>query len=182
MVVDIYNTKNKYNIIYADPPWKYKVYSKKGQGRSAENHYKTMSINEICNLPVKNITQDNCILFMWMTFPTLKEGLEVIEKWGFTYKTVGFVWIKKNKKKDSLFMGLGFWTRTNAEICIIATKGKLKRKSMKVHQVIISAIEEHSKKPDETRERIVELIGDLSRIELFARQKAEGWDCWGDEV
>ena len=140
----------KYSIIYADPPWQYKVYSQKGKGRAAENHYSTMSIKEIGDLPIKNMTEDNCILFMWMTFPTLKDGLEVIEKWGFTYKTVGFVWVKKNKNKDSLFMGLGFWTRANAEICIIATKGKPKRQSKKVHQVIISAIEEHSKKPDET--------------------------------
>lgn len=82
----------------------------------------------------------------------------------------------------TLSFGMGFWTRANAEICIIATKGKPKRKSAAVHQVIMSHIEEHSKKPNETRERIVKLLGDLPRIELFARQPADGWDCWGNEV
>ena len=141
-----------------------------------------MNIKDICNLPVKKITAPNCVLFMWMTFPTLVEGLQVLKKWGFTYKTVAFVWIKQNKKTPSLFWGLGFWTRANAEICILATKGKPKRISAKVHQVIISPIEEHSKKPDETRKRIVELLGDIPRIELFARQTKPNWDCWGNEI
>lgn len=155
---------------------------KKRQGRSAESHYATMSIEDICKLPVDKISEENCVLFMWMTFPTLKEGLKVIEEWGFKYKTVAFVWIKRNKKTPSLFWGMGFWTRANAEICILATKGNPKRISAKVHQVIISPIEEHSKKPDEARKRIVDLVGDLNRIELFARQKTDGWDCWGNEV
>lgn len=141
-----------------------------------------MNIEDICNLPVKNIASENCVLFIWVTFPTLLDGFKVIKSWGFTYKTVAFVWIKQNKKTPSLFLGMGFWTRANAEICLLATKGNPKRISAKVHQVIISPIEEHSKKPDEARKRIVELIGDLSKIELFARQKAEGWDVWGNEV
>lgn len=172
----------KYQIIYADPPWQYKVYSKKGQGRTAESHYPTMSIDDICKMPIKELADEDCVLFMWMTFPTLKEGFRVIEEWGFKFKTVAFVWIKQNKKTPSLFWGLGFWTRANAEICIIATKGNPKRKSAKVHQVIISPIEEHSKKPNEARERIVELMGDIPKIELFARQKCEGWDSWGNEI
>ena len=158
------------------------MYSEKGKGRSAENHYPTMTIQDICNLQVDKIADKNCVLFMWMTFPTLVEGLKVLEAWGFNYKTVAFVWIKQNKKTPTLFWGLGFWTRANAEICILAVKGKPKRISAKVHQVIISPIEEHSKKPNETRKRIVELLGDLPRIELFARQKTKGWDVWGNEV
>lgn len=141
-----------------------------------------MSIEDICKLPVEKIVDKDCVLFMWMTFPTLVEGLKVLENWGFKYKTVAFVWIKQNKKTPSLFWGLGFWTRANAEICILATKGKPKRISAKVHQVIISPVEEHSKKPDETRKRIVELLGDIPRVELFARQKVNGWDSWGNEV
>ncbi len=172
----------KYNIIYADPPWQYKVYSKRGKSRSAESHYKTMSIEDICKLPVEKIADKDSVLFMWITFPTLKEGLKVIEEWGFKYKTVAFVWIKQNRKTPSLFWSMGFWTRANAEICILATRGNPKRISARVHQVIISPIEEHSKKPDETRKRIIELVGDIPRIELFARQKVEGWDTWGDEV
>lgn len=182
MFIDIHNTDKKYNIIYADPPWKYRAYSKKGLGRSAESHYPTMSIEDICSLPIEKITDKDSILFMWVTFPTLKEALKVIEAWGFEYKTAGFVWIKQNKKTPTLFWGMGFWTRANAELCIIATKGHPKRKSAGVHQVIMSRIEEHSKKPDETRKRIVELVGDLPRIELFARQQTDGWDCWGNEV
>lgn len=172
----------KYNIIYADPPWQYKTYSKKGAGRSAESHYPTMPIKDICNLPVSQIAADDCTLFLWATFPNLQEALQVITAWGFEFKTVGFTWIKLNKKSDSLFWGMGYWTRSNAEICIIATKGKPRRQSASVHQVIISHIEEHSKKPNETRNRIVQLMGDLPRIELFARQKIEGWEAWGNEI
>jgi N6-adenosine-specific RNA methylase IME4 len=172
----------KYNIIYADPAWSYKVWSKKGQGRSAEHHYLTMNIDDIKNLPIKNITDENCILFMWVTFPLLKDSFDVIESWGFTYKTVGFTWVKKNKKTDSWFWGMGHWTRANAELCLIATKGKIKRQSAAVHQIIDTPIERHSKKPDIVRDKIVELVGDLPRIELFARETADGWDSWGNEV
>lgn len=172
----------KYNIIYADPPWRYKVYSKKGLGRSAESHYPTMQLEEIQALPVKNMAASDCALFMWTTVPLLEECFSVINTWGFTYKTVAFVWIKQNRKSDSLFGGMGHWTRANAELCILATKGHPKRKSADVHQVIISHIEAHSKKPDETRKRIVRLIGDLPRVELFARQKEDGWDAWGNEI
>lgn len=141
-----------------------------------------MNIDDICNLPVRNIASENCVLFLWVTFPTLLDSFKVIEAWGFNYKTVAFVWVKHNKKTPTLFWGMGFWTRANAEICLLATKGKPKRISAKVHQVIISPIEEHSKKPNEIRKRIVDLIGDLPRIELFARQKTDGWDVWGNEV
>ena len=183
MKVDIYNTNKKYNIIYADPPWNFKTYSEKGkQKKSAERHYRCMNIDNIYDLPINQIAADNCILFLWVTFPLLKEGLETIEKWGFTYKTIGFNWIKQNKKSDSLFWGLGYWTRANSEICLLATKGKPKRISKSVHSVIISKIREHSRKPDEVRDKIVELCGDMPRIELFARQSVDGWDCWGNEV
>ena len=171
-----------YNIIYADCPWQYKVWSKKGQGRSAENHYPTMRIEDICALPVSSIAAPDCALFMWVTFPTLPDAFKVLEAWGFTYKTVAFVWVKRNRKSPGWFWGLGHWTRANAEMCLLATKGKPKRISAKVHQIIDSPVEEHSKKPDETRRRIVELVGDLPRIELFARQTTPGWDVWGNEV
>jgi N6-adenosine-specific RNA methylase IME4 len=172
----------KYEIVYADPPWKYLTYSNKGQGRSAESHYSTMSVEEICNLPVSEITSENAVLFLWITFPMLNQAFRVIEAWGFNYKTVAFVWVKLNRIARSLFWGLGFWTRANAEVCLLATKGHPKRLSAKVHQVIISPIEEHSKKPGEARERIIQLLGDVPRIELFARQKTDGWDVWGNEV
>lgn len=172
----------KYKIIYADPPWQYRVYSKKGQVRSAENHYHTMNIKDIMALPVDKIADKDCILFLWITFPCLKEGIEVMERWGFKYKTCGFNWVKRNKKKNTYFIGLGFWTRSNSEVCLIGTKGQPKRVSKSVSQICDARIMEHSKKPAEIRERIVELCGELPRIELFARDKVKGWDSLGDEI
>ena len=141
-----------------------------------------MRIDEIRALPVAEIAEKDCALFLWVTIPCLLEGLSVLQAWGFQYKTIAFVWIKQNKKADSLFWGMGYWTRSNAEFCILATRGSPKRQSAGVHQVIVSHIEEHSKKPQEARERIVQLMGDVPRIELFARQKTPGWDVWGNEV
>ena len=168
-----------YEIIYADPPWRYSA--KKVQG-AEENHYPTMSIDELCALPVAELAAKDSALFMWATFPQLPEALRLIRAWGFTYKSVAFVWLKKNKKADSWFYGLGFWTRANAEICLLATKGHPKRQAADIHQFIISPIEAHSKKPDETRDKIVALMGDRPRVELFARQTPPGWDVWGNEV
>ena len=172
----------KYSVIYADPPWQYKVYSKKGMGRSAESHYPTMSIEDIKALPVANLADKDCALFLWVTFPCLLEGFEVIKAWGFSYKPVAFVWVKQNKKADTLFWGMGYWTRSNVEICLLATKGRPKRVHAGIHQVIVSHIEEHSKKPIEVQKRIIQLMGDVPRLELFARRKAEGFDVWGNEV
>ncbi len=172
----------KYSIIYADPPWQYKVYSKKGAGRSAESHYPTMSIEDIRALPVGELADRDCALFLWITFPMLLDALTVIKAWGFTYKTVAFAWVKQNKKASTLFWGMGYWTRANVELCILATKGRPRRKSAGVHQVVLAPVEEHSKKPDIVRDKIVTLMGDLPRIELFARQTPPGWDVWGNEV
>ena len=141
-----------------------------------------MGINELCALPVADLAAPDSALFLWATFPQLPEALRLIEAWGFTYKSVAFVWLKKNRKADSWFYGLGFWTRGNAEICLLAKRGKPKRHSAAVHQFIISPIEQHSKKPDVPRDKIVELAGDLPRVELFARQKCPSWDAWGNEV
>jgi N6-adenosine-specific RNA methylase IME4 len=141
-----------------------------------------MSIEELCQLPVNALADKDSVLLMWATFPQLSEALRLIQAWGFVYKTVAFVWLKKNKVADSWFYGLGFWTRGNAEICLLATKGKPKRESAGIHQFIISPIEQHSKKPDITRDKIVQLMGDVPRIELFARQVPDGWDVWGNEV
>ena len=114
--------------------------------------------------------------------PKLNECFDLISSWGFEYKTCAFTWIKTNKKSDSLFWGMGRWTRANPEVCLLAAKGTPKRLSASVHSVVMSPIREHSRKPDEVRDRIVELVGDLPRIELFARQRVDGWDAWGNEV
>lgn len=179
MKVDIFNTNKKYNIIYADPPWKY---NDKGCDGAAEKHYKTMTLEQLKQLPVADLADKNCILFMWATYPNLNEALSLINSWGFKYKTIGFQWIKLTKNKLGCFLGLGRWTRGNTEACFIATKGKPKRISASVSQLIFAPLKEHSKKPDETRDRIIELVGNLPRVELFARQETDGWDYWGDEV
>ena len=188
----------KYNIIYADPPWQFKYQSKKrtegtsvdANIRDPQKEYSCMNIQDIYDMPVQDIAAENCVLFMWVTYPLLKEGLRAIEEWGFTYKTCGFSWVKRNKKADSFFWGLGYWTRSNNEICLLATRGKPKRVSKSVHQIVYEPISKHSKKPYVVRDKIVELCGDLPRIELFARNKDDmfgeddfvGWDVWGNEV
>lgn len=169
----------KYGVIYADPPWRYD--HRHGHG-VAENHYPTMSLDEICALPVADLAAENSALFLWATFPQLKEALRVIDAWGFQYKTLAFLWLKQNRKTDSWFYGMGFWIRSNAEVCLLATRGRPKRQCTGIHQFVVSRIEQHSKKPDIVRDKIVQLMGDVPRAELFARQKTPGWDIWGNEV
>jgi len=150
-----------------------------------------MELKDICALQVEKISADNCALFLWATYPNLLEAFDVIRAWGFVYKTVAFTWVKAYDNKTPV-MGLGYWTRANAEICLLATKGKPERIDNSVSQVIISKLAEHSAKPDEVRKRIVQLIGALPRIELFARgnrekdlfgyNKFEGWHLWGNET
>ena len=191
MKIDIFNTSKKYDIIYADPPWSYRDYTSKevaekninkNSKKSVVMKYDVMKHQDIKDLPIKDIAGNDCILFMWVTMPKLNECFDIIKHWGFRYSTCGFVWIKKNKKQNTNFWGMGRWTRSNAELCLIGIKGNPKRLSNSVHSVIESKIEEHSKNPDVVRNKIVELCGDLPRIELFARQYADGWDCWGNEV
>ena len=169
----------KYQIIYADPAWQYR---NMGSIQATANaHYSTMSNEDICNLSVKEIADDNCILFLWATFPKIQEALDVIKAWGFEYKTVGFTWIKKNKN-GSNFFGVGWYTKSNAEVCLIGVKGKAPKISNSISQIIETVRERHSQKPAIVREKIVEFCGDIPRVELFAREKTEGWDVWGNEV
>lgn len=172
----------KYKIIYADPAWKYQDKSK-SHGGGAESHYPCMSISEICALPVKNIADDNSVLLMWVTMPMLEVGFEVIKAWGFKYKTCAFTWVKVNKN-GSIYMGMGRHTRGNAEICLLATKGKgLSRIDAGIRNTQLFPRGRHSQKPSEFRDSIVTLYGsEHSRVELFAREKTEGWDVWGNEV
>lgn len=175
--VDIHTTTKKYNIIYADPPWQYWESGQKNQSL----HYKTMPVDEIIKLPVSRVTEKDCILFLWVTFPILKESFDIIKSWGFEYSTCGFVWVKKNTN-NSNFFGCGSWTRANTELCLIATKGKITRLDASISQIIEHPIDEHSKKPNTTRGLITKLVGELPRIELFARQQVQGWDCWGNGI
>lgn len=176
--VDIHTTSKKYNIIYADPPWQYWEGGQKNQSL----HYRTMAIDEICALPVQRIADDNCILFLWVTYPILPQAFDIITAWGFKYSTAGFVWVKRNKRVDSPFFGCGGWTRANSELCLIATKGSVLRLDAGISQVIDTPVEEHSRKPAIVRDLIVRLAGELPRIELFSREGVPGWDRWGDEI
>ena len=169
-----------FNIILADPAWSYNDKALAGN-RGACCKYDVMNIEDIKNLEVGKIAADDCVLFLWCTYPKLNEVFDVIKAWGFEYKTVAFTWVKKYRNGDN-FMGMGRWTRANAEVCLLATKGKPKRISASVRQIIESVPERHSKKPDIVRDKIVELCGDLPRIELFARERAEGWSSWGLEI
>jgi N6-adenosine-specific RNA methylase IME4 len=169
----------KYQIIYADPPWSYADNNCSG---AAAEQYTTLSLEDICNYPVKDMSDDNCVLFMWATYPLLKEALEVIDAWGFEYKSIAFQWIKLNPENGREFYGLGRWTRGNTEPCLLATKGKPHRVDESVFQIVKSPIRGHSRKPEIVREKIIQLMGDLPRIELFSRDNIEGWTMEGNQV
>ena len=175
------DTTKKYNVIYADPPWTFKTYSDKGKDRSPENHYNVMSLKDICNLPISKIANDNSVLLMWVVDPLLDKAFEVINAWGFKYKTVGFTWAKTNRKSMGLFTGLGYWTRGNPEMCLLATKGKPKRISKSVPQLVVEQRREHSRKPDIMYNHIENLL-EGPYIELFARTQRNGWDSWGNQI
>jgi N6-adenosine-specific RNA methylase IME4 len=173
-----------YKVIYADPPWDYgNTKNPQGWWGRAEKHYPTMKISEICALPVKKIAAENSYLFLWTTSPFMKKSFQVIEAWGFNFSTVAFVWIKTTK--DGLSVrgdGIGRYTLSNAEYCLLARKGRYWRESKSVKQVVMSPKMRHSEKPAEVRNRIAALCGDVAKIELFARDRPESWDVWGYDV
>jgi N6-adenosine-specific RNA methylase IME4 len=179
-ILDTFPDK-KYTIIYTDPPWRFETWSDKGKQKAPEQHYKTLSLNDLKKLPVQTISDKNCALFIWTTSSMLEKTFEIIKAWDFKYKSIAFNWYKESSTGDMSF-GLGFWTRLNTELCLLATKGSPKRKATNVEQAVFSKLKEHSRKPDEVRARIVRLIGDVPRIELFARHRFEGWDVWGLEA
>jgi len=172
----------KYQIIYADCPWDYFNGGVPQGGVNAQ--YDTMKLADIKALPIATISATPSILFAWATYPQLPEALSVISSWGFTYKTTAFTWIKLNANNMGVFFGIGYYTKSNAEICLLVTKGNAHSlvKDNSISQVIMTPKTKHSRKPLEVRERIVQMLGDIQRRELFARQKVEGWDCWGNEV
>lgn len=167
----------QFSCIYADPPWRYEDTANAGK-RGASHKYPVMTLEDICALPVEQIAVKDCALFLWVTPPFLMDAAKVLDAWGFTYKTKAFTWLKYTEK-GCLHFGMGRWTRANTEDCLLATRGKPKRVDAGVHQVIRSRVLNHSVKPPETRDRIVRLMGDIPRIELFARQRVEGWSGWG---
>jgi site-specific DNA-methyltransferase (adenine-specific) len=172
----------KYQIIYADPPWKYKWGD--GGNLAPETHYPTLSVKELSELPVKELRDKNCILALWATCPALPEALGVMTAWGFKYKTILHNWVKV--RKDGVpIMGMGSYTRSGSELLILAMRGHIKRLSTKIviPQVLMESRREHSQKPDVVRENLIRLFGNLPRIELFARGlPTNGWDTWGNEA
>ena len=171
----------EYRTIYADPPWTFATYSERGKGRSAEAHYDTLTVDGIAALPVAAWAAKDAVLLMWITDPMLPRGLDVIRAWGFAYKTVGFHWAKQNRSGSGFFTGMGFWTRANPELCLLATRGKPKRRSGAVKRLVVAPRREHSRKPDEVRERIEQLC-DGPYLEMFGRDSRPGWDGWGNQA
>jgi N6-adenosine-specific RNA methylase IME4 len=171
----------KYNIIYADPAWTYRDTQSAGE-RGASYKYPLLNLDAIKALGIKDLAAENSALFLWATGPLLRDAQEVIDAWGFAYRTVAFTWEKLNPKDGQPFMGMGNYTRANAEFCLLATRGRLERQSKSVRSLVRAPRGRHSEKPAEVRDRIVELFGDLPRVELFAREKPPGWDVWGNEV
>jgi N6-adenosine-specific RNA methylase IME4 len=174
------NLLKTYNVILADPPWSYRDKAKAGN-RGSSCHYETMTDQQIRALPVPKITANDCALFLWATAPRLPEAIWVMEAWGFEYKTVAFVW-EKITMDGWPAMGLGHWTRANAEFVLLGVRGKPQRQNAGVPQIVRARRREHSRKPEVVHDRIVQLFGDLPRCELFARRPVAGWDVWGNEV
>lgn len=180
-----------YGAILADPPWRFKVWSgpdKKVASRGSVAPYNTMDTEAIAALPVGDLCADDCVLFLWVTWPILLDALAIMKAWGFEYKTCGFSWIKAHARQIELFqedvetyMGLGYWTRANSEVCLLATRGKPKRINADVRQAIIEPKREHSRKPSLVYQRIERLVAG-PYLELFARSRRVGWDAWGNEV
>lgn len=180
-LLDLVTCSQKYSIIYADPPWSYKDKALAGN-RGAGCHYQTQGLEWIKSLPVASLAAEDSCLFLWATAPLLPEALQVMDSWGFGYKTVVFTWVKRNPKAGTWFWGMGNWTRSNPEYCLLGVRGRPKRVSKGVHSVCDAVIGRHSAKPAEIRTRIEALMGDLPRLELFAREEVSGWDCFGNEV
>lgn len=176
--------EQSYGVIYADPPWKFKTHSHKGLGRSAEAWYDCLSVDQICRLSVTQYAAPDCVLFLWTTDPFLRDAFRVIDAWGFTYKTVGFYWAKCGSlgSTEGVWpIGTGYWSRANPEQCLLATRGHPKRVNADVPKLIVAPRREHSRKPDEVRTRIERLCSG-PYLELFARERAAGWDSLGQEA
>ena len=180
--------RGRYGAIYADPPWSWKSWDGNEGDRGAGRHYSTMSRAEILTLPVAEIAASDCVLFCWVTWPTLLQAIEIINAWGFEYKTCAFAWIKANNRQMNMLrddadvqVGLGYWPRANSEVCLLATRGKPKRLNADVRQGIIEPRREHSRKPDCVPGRIERLVAG-PYLELFARTTRQGWDSWGNQT
>lgn len=179
--------KRKFNVIYADPPWQFDSKAYQDGGRKMlkleEEQYNTMTIDELKQLPVREIADRDCACFMWVTDSHLKEGIEVLESWGFKYKTIAFNWIKKTNKGNT-YINFAPWTLKSWEVCLLGIKGSMTKYKQvnNIRGLIEAERTKHSRKPDEARTRIEQLFGNVPKIELFAREYHQGWYAWGDEA
>ena len=196
--------RKHFGVVYADPPWRFKTYNENGRKRnpdwrpfkgSPSKHYDTMDLEAIKSLPVKDVCADDCVLLLWMCWPMMPEAMQVINAWGFTYKTLGFDWIKAelwDRRQTELLeeldpippddeIGMGYWTRSNPEACLLATRGKPKRLNADVRAAIIERRREHSRKPECAHGRIERLVAG-PYLELFARAPRDGWTVWGNQT
>ena len=171
----------RYGAILADPPWSYENWSEAGSHKNASSHYNCMSFQDLASLNVGHLAAPDCALFMWVTDPLLIEGVQLMRAWGFTYKTVAFTWAKRTPRDTGWHVGLGYWTRANPEMCLLGTIGKPKRLNRDVRQLIVAPVREHSRKPADTHVRIERLVAG-PYCELFARERREGWDSWGNQT
>ncbi len=189
--------RKHYGAILADPPWRFECWSgatvvqKRGSKttyKASQAHYETMTFDEIAAIPLANFATDDSVLFLWCCWPTIEKAFDILKQWGFSYKTCAFCWMKANAKQIDMFrddidarMLMGYWTRSNSEICLLGTRGKPKRIAADIRQGIIEPIRQHSRKPDCVHERIERLVAG-PYLELFARTRRPGWDCWGNEI
>jgi N6-adenosine-specific RNA methylase IME4 len=197
MITGIRVPEGGFRAILVDPPWRFKTYNDKGRNRcpdwknfkgSPAKHYETMAVEEITELPIRKLAADDAVLFLWTSWPMLEDALWVIRSWGFTYKTCAFDWMKANTSQIDMFrddadatIGLGYWTRSNTEPCLLAVRGKPKRRSKGERMGIIEPRREHSRKPDCAHDRIERLV-DGPYLEMFARRRRPGWSAWGDQL
>lgn len=171
----------RYGAILVDPPWSFRVWNRDtGRGRSAESHYATLSFADLASLPVGRLAAPDCALFLWAVMPSLPDAIALGQAWGFRYKTVAFTWAKTTVRGRWHF-GLGYWTRANAEVCLLFTRGKPKRAARNVRQLIVAPVGAHSAKPAEQYERIEALVAG-PYVELFARQQRPGWQAIGNAI
>jgi N6-adenosine-specific RNA methylase IME4 len=178
-LVELVANAKRFGVILADLPWQFEI----GSPWRRALHYDRLKILQIETMSplITSLAADDSVLFLWAMMPNLPNALKVITAWGFTFKTVGFVWVKQNKCGDGLFMGMGNYTRANAELCLLATRGNPNRLRADVHQIVMAAVGEHSAKPEEVQKRIEHLYRG-PYLEVYARREVPGWTTWGNEL
>lgn len=177
---------NHFGAISADPPWRFRTWSETNQNKATSKHYDLMTTEDIMTMPVQDLAAPDCVLFLWAVNPMLPQALEVMEAWGFKFKTVGFTWAKTTTKTEwswapKWHIGLGYWTRANTELCLLGIRGKPKRVSKGVRQLLLAPRREHSRKPDLFFQEVERLV-DGPYLDLFSREARPGWSAWGNET